>query len=135
MDLHHSDGQSCPLCNDKLLSAHPYLKSWFGRVKAKYVNTHISWAFRNMAEQNQFYKDGRTRAQWPKSPHNHMIGDMPQALALDIFQLDEDGIARFSPAFYNRLNQENEVNLEPIFWGGKFKTLGDQDHFELTLKD
>lgn len=132
---HHTAGQDCPLCLLKLKQAHPYLGEWFLALKRKYVNVHVSWSFRNQEEQTQCFKDGKTKLQWPYSPHNNMnASNEPFALALDLFQEDEDGVARWSQPFFMKVNEENVAAGEPIAWGGRFKTLADLDHFQFNGK-
>lgn len=128
---HHTHDPVCPLCEEKLTLADPQLATWFRAVKARYANVHVSWSWRGEADQDAFFKEGKTRAQWPKSKHNNMQGGRPWSLALDLFQIDEDGVARFSPLFYAKLADENEKANEPILWGGMFHSIGDKDHFEL----
>lgn len=130
--MHHEAGPSCPLCETKLMTAHPYLASWFRRVKSKYINVHISWAWRGEADQNAFKSGGKSELGWPHSPHNHTTPlGKPYSLALDLFQEDEDGAARWSPAFFFKLNSENEADKEPLKWGGKWKSIGDSCHFQV----
>jgi hypothetical protein len=127
---HHAAGAECPLCDFKLKQAHPYMVDWFHSLKKKYINVHVAWAWRDQTDQNQCFLDGKTKLQWPFSPHNHMKDDQPFSLALDLFQEDEDGVARWSKPFFTKVNDENEAANEPIRWGGKFKTLGDSNHFQ-----
>lgn len=129
--MRHESGPECPNCKEKLKQAHPDIAAWFRRVKARYVNVHISDSFRNMAAQNKAYETGHSRLRWPKSKHNHMEQALPCALALDLFLIDEDGLARFPPLFYARLNADNERDREPIEWGGTWKTFKDMPHFQL----
>jgi len=129
---HHTADPVCPLCADKLQMAVPELVAWFNRIKAVYPNAHVSWSYRNQADQEQFFKDGKTQCHYPNSAHNKMQNGKPAALALDIFLIDEDGSARFPGLWYAKLNAENEQNREPILWGGRWKHLGDMDHFEFS---
>ena len=129
----HTSDPVCPLCEEKLLSAHVYLSSWFKNLKKRYANAHVSWAYRNAVDQAQFFREGKTHCQYPASAHNKTKADQtPCSMALDLFQEDEDGVARFSPIWYAKINAENEADKEPISWGGKFKNLGDADHFQLN---
>lgn len=132
MSLHHEAGDVCPLCEAKLETAHPDLVLWFRRVKKRHINVHISWAFRGQEDQNKMYLEGKTNATFGKSPHNYMEDGKKRSKALDLFLLDEDGVARFPPMFYAKLNAENEADKEPLKWGGKFKSFGDANHFELA---
>lgn len=127
----HQDGATCPGCETKLHEAHPSLVGWFHRVKAKYINAHVAWAFRDREQQNQCVLDGKSTFPWPKSEHNVTVGGKPCSRALDLFQIDEDGVARWAPGFFVQLNQDNVAAKEPILWGGRWKTLGDRDHFSL----
>lgn len=132
--MRHESGPECPNCNEKLKQAHPDIAAWYRKVKFKYVNVHISWSFRNMADQNRAYSEGKSQLRWPKSKHNHMEQALPCALALDLFLIDEDGLARFPPLFYARLNADNQRDHEPITWGGSWDKFKDFDHFELKPK-
>lgn len=128
---HHTADPTCPLCDEKLTTAHPYLQSWFRELKKSEPLAHISWAYRGEADQEQFFSEGKTRAHFPKSPHNHEENGKPCSLALDLFEITEDRLARFSPMFYARVNAQNERQGLPIMWGGKFKSLGDGDHYQI----
>lgn len=130
--LRHTADDVCPLCEDKLLCAHPRIADWFRRLKKRHPNVHVSSSWRGQSEQNQLFKEGKTRAPFPKSKHNHMEDGRPCSLALDLFQIDEDGVARFAPLFYAKVNAENEADRELIRWGGKFKSFVDGPHFELN---
>lgn len=134
-DLHHAYDGVCPLCTQKLTQAHPILVDWFNHdVKPRYPNAHVSWSWRGKEDQEKFFDAGTTKLHFPKSAHNNMKQLLPYSLALDLFQIDEDGVARFAPLFYAKLAQEIDENRRPMFWGGKWKRLGDLDHFELDLK-
>lgn len=135
MSLHHTDAEACSLCEHKLKEAHPYMADWFRRKKKQHTNLHISWAWRGLDEQERFFQEGRSRCRYPNSPHNKEENGVRCSRALDLFQLDEDGVARFSPKFYFMLNSENEAEGLKIFWGGKFKNFGDAGHYELLNCD
>lgn len=130
---HHTHDPVCPSCEEKLIDAHVMLGNWFRRLKGRYQNVHISWSYRGAEDQEKAFVEGKTRAHFGQSPHNHQRDAKPYSLALDIFQIDEDGTARFSGVFCAKVNAENEANKEHIIWGGKFKDLGDADHFQVSL--
>lgn len=132
MTLHHIEGATCPLCEDKLMGAHAYLQDWFRRKKTEYTNLHIAWAYRDFADQEQAFADKKSNAHWPLSPHNHTEQSKPCSLALDLFLIDEDFEARFPILFYSKLNAENIANRDLVIWGGNFKHLKDDDHFEYS---
>jgi hypothetical protein len=130
--LRHTDDPVCPLCTEKALQAHPELAAWYGRVKSRYPNVHISWSYRGAEDQEKAVLEGKSKLHYPKSQHNKTDAQgKPQAHALDLFLIDEDGAARFPPMFYAKLNAENEANREAILWGGRWKKFGDLDHFEM----
>lgn len=130
--LHHTSDAICPLCESKLMQAHPDIASWYREKKKLYPNLHISFSYRTMKEQNELFAQGKTLLQWPNSKHNNQLPNgLPCALALDLFQIDEDGNGRFSRQFYSLLNDQNRADRAPIRWGGDFKSLKDYDHFEL----
>jgi hypothetical protein len=117
MSLHHTDAPACPLCEEKLRTAHSVMADWFRRIKKQFENVHISWAYRGAEDQERFFKEGKTRCRFPKSAHNYAINGKPCSLALDLFLIDEDGSARFPPLFYAKVNEINQQNKEPIRWG------------------
>lgn len=130
----HTVEGKCPSCDEKLDTAHIYLKNWFlTEVKPFWPEAHVAWAFRNKEDQNFFFSQGKTMLKWPTSPHNCTLPDgTPCARALDLFEMNKMKIARFSPAFYVTLNAANESKGLEIHWGGKFKAFGDGDHFQLS---
>jgi hypothetical protein len=134
MSFHHTADKTCLSCEDKLQSAHAVLRAWFHAVKDKYPNVHISWGYRNQADQEQAFHEGKTELHYPHSAHNAVgIDSKPCARALDLFQIDEDGVARFAQLFYAKIADECLQNRDPIKWGGHWKSIGDADHFELVV--
>ena len=57
---------------------------------------------------------------------------MPFSKALDLFLIDDDGVARFPMPFYKMLWEKTEKDRWPIAWGGNFKKFKDGPHFELV---
>lgn len=128
MIARHTLDLECPLCELKLIKADPVLSNWYRtKVKMNWKDAHISWAYRDEASQEEAFLDGKTKLHYPNSAHNQT-----PARALDLFQLSPDGKAVFDPGFYYAVNEMNEKEDTQIKWGGKFKTLGDLDHFELV---
>lgn len=131
---HHSDDRYCSKCVEILKGAHYFLVAWFWKVKARHPNVHVSCAFRSQDAQNQAVSDGKSQLAWPKSAHNHVNTEgLPESRALDLFQIDEDGVARWSPIFMAKLNSECEADKEPLLWGGHYKSLGDSCHFNMDV--
>lgn len=130
--VRHTDDAACPLCWEKLKGAHAYLRSWFYEKKRKYPNLHVSWAWRGKEDQERMFREGASRAHFGQSAHNAVDAEgKPCARALDLFQIDEDGVARFSRQFMKKL--WDECKGEPLRWGGNFKSIGDECHFEYSL--
>lgn len=124
---HHTSDPSCLLCEQKLLQATKELEIWFRKVKSKYPSIHISWSYRDQASQEQAFAEGKTHAHFPHSPHNQM-----PSLAIDIFQINDKGQAIFDPIFCAKIAEEARQDEDPILWGGIFKSLGDNDHFQFN---
>lgn len=112
MSLHHEAGDICPLCESKLLDAHPDIVGWFHKVKKRHPEAHTSWTYRGKEEQDRFFRDGLTLVMWPDSPHNKK----PSA-AIDVFILNKDGVALFPFKFYEMLHAEIESDGDKILWG------------------
>lgn len=126
----HQDGPDCLGCQAKLAQAHPFLADWFNtKVKPKYPNAHVSWSYRNEQEQNQFLDEGRSELPYPQSAHNHTENAKPCAYALDLFE-EVSGKGIWSPSFFASVNSDVDKEGLPIFWGGRWKELGDKDHFQ-----
>lgn len=130
---HANSGRDCPSCAEKLKDVHPLMVQWFYRVKQKWPDAHISWGFRSQADQDQAVRDGRSKDPWPTSKHNHMDEGVPESLALDLFQMDENGVGIFSPKFYLAVSEWAKNDSVKTRWGGSFPHLHDYDHFELIL--
>lgn len=133
MTLHHTDDLICPLCEEKLKGVHEKLQAWFLEAKKEFRNIHIACAWRGQEDQEKAYQEGKTRAHFPFSKHNHTREGTPCSLALDVFQL-VDGEAVFDSKFYACLNDLNQSLNCPILWGGTFKSIIDRDHFELITE-
>lgn len=129
----HNPGPVCDGCETFLQEAHPRIARWFRELKKEELMAHISCAWRNAAEQNKAKREGKSGLSWPNSRHNRLNPKTkkPESAALDIFVLDEDGIAQWPPRWFFKINQRNEAFREPLIWGGKFSKLGDANHFEL----
>lgn len=129
----HTDEDKCPGCELKLRYVHPYLVDWFHRLKANYPSVHISDGWRDAAEQTIAVKGGKSNTPWPHSKHNYTVNGNACSLALDIFQIDLDGIAHWSFKFYQLIDKLNQEDKEPVLWGGTFTAIKDGPHFELIL--
>lgn len=59
-----------------------------------------------------------------------MNGEKPEAHAIDLFELNGEGLATWRWKYFEAISHLMTSNMR---WGGTFKTLGDADHFELSL--
>ena len=125
--LHHISGPVCALCEEKLKLADPYLASWFRvSIKPQWLDAHVSWAFRDQHDQEEFYDDKRSDLHFPYSAHNKVPSQ-----AIDLFQIDENNQGVWNGMFFAAINDMNHKNNFPIVWGAQYKDLGDYDHFQL----
>lgn len=140
----------CVGCEDKLELAHPYLSFWFNKyVQPNYPNAHVAWSYRSEADQDEMVKDGKSRLKFPKSAHNRRVAinpalpfdvlnekdanTKPEAAALDLFEIDDDNIAQWNPAFFKKLADDIVYYGLKLKWGGIWQTLGDKDHYQMTF--
>lgn len=136
MSHHNNQGDICPLCADKIAQAHPKLQEIWVIIKKEFPEAHISWAFRNEKDQNEFYVEHKTRCKWPLSKHNTMKDGLPYARAVDLFQLDCDGQAWFPPKFYFDIANFLAIHDHPIQWAGNWTQAKEHfcetDHYQLN---
>jgi len=124
---HHTSDPVCPLCEQKLLAVHPELQNIFhAKIKPSFPDAHVSWGFRSEKEQEQSVLDGKSKLEFPDSAHNKT-----PAMAIDLFQIDHAGRAKWDPGFFSAVNQLLEKAAPSVFWGGKWRDLGDFDHFQI----
>ena len=125
----------CPSCEQKLIAAHPDLAEWFRtKVKPLHQDCHISWSWRGKEDQEKAFLDGKSKLHFPLSMHNKSDdqGNMC-AMALDFFELDYNGQARWAWKFFKTISDEADLAGDPIVWGGTWSHLSDADHFQLKV--
>lgn len=126
---------SCPLCNEKLQQADPLFQEIFISLKKIFPDCHISWSFRDESDQNLFFKEGKTKVQWPDSKHNILKNGSPCSRALDLFKLTKDNIALFDREYYRKISTYLIKNLIPVEWAGNWIKFKETDHFQLIDDD
>lgn len=128
---HTNDIGPCPACEEKLTQAHQDLSQWFRiKVKPLHQDCHISWSYRGKQDQETAFLDGKTKLHYPNSDHNKVdAAGLPCSRALDFFELDYNGQARWAWGYFKKISDENIG--EPVFWGGHYPHLGDADHFAM----
>jgi hypothetical protein len=127
----HSAEPKCQGCKDKLVGVHLALNTWFWDMKEKHPELHVCWGWRGEEDQHADFLSGRSKLDWPKSKHNKMLNGNPCSEALDVFTIDQYGIAHFDRKFYAALAEETTAAGYKITWGGNFPTFKDLDHFQL----
>ena len=127
----HELGSSCSFCEEKALTLSAELVPIWHRIKIKFPDVHISWAWRNQEMQDFFYSMGKSAAKWPGSRHNRMIDGVPASDAMDLFQMKGDWVARFPMPLYREIYGFCVAEGFPIEWGGLFPTLRDGPHFQI----
>lgn len=128
---HHTKDPVCPLCEEKIQTGHPMLQAYWEHLKSQFETAHLSWVFRGEADQNTFFREGKTRVTWPDSAHNQMKDGLPCARAMDLFEIRPDGVAYFGQDFSAKIWAYCSAAGFSLLWGGNFKHLGDADHFQL----
>ena len=130
MPLKHANYKTCPLCEEKLKLAHEDLGYWFhNRVKPYWPDAHISWSHRDKENQERAFKEGKTTLHFPDSLHNKL-----PAMALDLFQINEKGLAVWDKMFFGGLARLIKNEGWQIRWGGDWETFKDYGHFEMNNK-
>lgn len=130
--MKHQNGVTCERCSAKLLEACSEIAAFFYWVKANHPEAHISWTFRDQANQEQMFRSGKSKLHWPESKHNVMVDGRASSEAIDLFFLTDDGQAVWPRIWFDQIHKEVlEANLS-IFWGGQWEKLGDFDHFQLV---
>lgn len=137
--MSHKNGTlDCETCAEKLAHAHSELAIWYtDNVKPAFPNAHISWSYRGPEDQEKCFKDGKSNAHYPMSPHNKTDDQgNPCALALDLFQLSESGQAFWPVSWFNEINKLCVQDFPSMEWGGNFTIKGkyrDFDHYQINL--
>lgn len=139
--MRHTDDKVCPLCQEKLKTAHPLLERWFNTtIKPEFVNAHISWAYRGKDDQNKAYKEGVSQVKWPNSKHNKTTSEGALCSeAIDLFE-QVNGRSKFDSLFYAHVNGHiDKCGWENfIKWGLTRNIKGhvlhyDKCHFEVII--
>lgn len=117
----HINNANCPKCEqifNKYPGFHEGLKSWFKAIQKNNPEAHISCAGRGKADQEQFFKQGSSKAHYGQSAHSWN-------LALDIFKLSGNGAEWpkdwFSLVIGSAVDKQNSDPLAvfKIEWYGK----------------
>jgi peptidoglycan L-alanyl-D-glutamate endopeptidase CwlK len=95
-------------------------------IKISDIDFSCIKGFRNELEQNQVFKDGKSKARWLGSAHNF-------GLAVDIYPYPVDWSERGQKAFHylgGLITATGALSGVPIVWGGTWKSFLDLPHFQ-----
>lgn len=115
-----------------MAEAHPDIVHWFGVIKAKFPDCHVSWTFRSKEWQDKAVFEGKSKLKWPNSYHNHMENGKPCSRAMDLFQLHPEYIALFPKHYFRKIWDFIVDQKIPLGWGGEWGW--DADHFQMHVK-
>lgn len=112
----------------QLITAHPELQRLFREVIKGYDCTVIQ-GYRGKEEQDEYFRTGRSKVEWPNSKHNKT-----PSLALDVapYPIDWNDINRFYHfgGYVKGVADQLDINVR---WGGDWD--GDNDLNDQTFMD
>lgn len=133
--MKHTNEGVCPRCEAFLKDAHPTIREWFHKAKVVFPTLHTCRVWCGKEEQDKLVSERKSLLKWPYSKHNHTIRingkDVPQSLAMDLFNLLENGEADFRIQYLVQIANWFEDQGAPLAWGGTWKKFYDGDHFEV----
>lgn len=127
----HRPGASCQGCDARMREGHPVLKQLWESVKKQFPSAHMSWVWRNKAQQLHFMRQDHSKLLWPNSQHNKLCNGEPCSRAFDLFSLNDRGAAMWDPGYMRDVWKWVQHTKLPVRWGGAWTKLGDYNHFEL----
>jgi peptidoglycan L-alanyl-D-glutamate endopeptidase CwlK len=137
--MHTNPAVNCPTCSEKFQTCDARIIDFVLRVQHVFTDCHVAVAYRDQADQELAFQQGKSKLNYPDSLHNHTVSSKPSSLAVDLFLLDLDGTALFPITYYNQIwdyfQAHREEFFHPIEWGGNWSTFKDWDHYQLILSD
>jgi hypothetical protein len=121
----HINNGKCERCKviiEKYPGFSPELRAWFETFQVNHKDAHVSCAGRGKAEQEQWFRQGKSKAHWKQSAHNWNA-------ALDFFRLTVNG-ADFSTSWYVQLLGP-EAKKAGFDWAGDWKTFKELLHVQV----
>jgi len=113
--------------------AHPRLTECFKAIKEQFKDIHVSQVWRGQVDQDNDYKDGKSRLKWPNSQHNCMYSNKPRSRAIDVFQLLPSAQALWPQRYFREISDWCIQSHLPLMWGGNWITFKDFDHFVMCF--
>lgn len=121
---------TCEGCNARTVDGHPSIQAAIRAVQANFLDAHVSWVFRDEAEQKRVFTQKLSKTPWPKSRHNVMKDGKPCAEAVDFFRLLPAKIATFPYPFFKQIADYLKEKAHPVDWGHDLWGW-DAGHFQL----
>jgi peptidoglycan L-alanyl-D-glutamate endopeptidase CwlK len=133
------------ISRDRLSSAHKDLQILFNEIDRLGFECSIIYGFRGKDEQQKAFYEGKSKLQWPDSPHNQMPSHAVDVAPWDKeLKIDWNDIKRFYyfagwvKAIAKKLKEDDKISHD-IRWGGdwdddtetKDNTFSDLVHFEI----
>ena len=85
---------------------------------------------RDRETQDDLYRQGLTRARWPRSAHSAVPSEAVHVIPWPFAQSDWESIPRWHELATHMLGAAAALGI-PLLWGGHWKWLRDYAHFEL----
>ena len=133
--VHHSADPICPKCEITLMWAHPEFIPVWKAIKTKFLDAHISWTYRDKDSQEEAFKERKSNAHFPNSPHNKTDAKGNKCShAIDLFQItSEHPEGLWKEEWFEEIATYIVALFPFVFWGGKFKSIHDGDHYEIEF--
>ena len=111
---------------DNLDSAAKPLQDLFNEV-IKHWDCTVICGHRGEEEQNEYYRTGRSKAQYPDSKHNSLPSLAVDVMPYPIDWEDLDRLREFA-GFVKGTAKQLDISVK---WGGDFKSFFDGPHWEV----
>lgn len=120
---------------EQLTTCHPDIRAVCNEL-ILYTDFSVTCGHRGKADQTKAYKEGKSKAMWPKSAHNSLPS---KAVDLVPYPVDWEDIGRFQQLYgafmvvAQQLRERGIIKSEFV-WGGNWKSIKDFPHFEIKEK-
>lgn len=118
---------------ERLDTCHPDLQVLFEEVNLGYECSILEGS-RGQEEQDEAYRSGKSKLQYPDSKHNIILPDRPQSLAVDVapWPIDWGDIRRFYHFAGYVLKTAEQLGIK-VRWGGDWDS--DKDFKDQVFMD
>lgn len=118
----------------KLETCHPELQELVNEYVKRGNKVQVVFGFRSKEEQDDVFKRGLSKLEWPNSKHNKN-----PSWAIDLAPLEADNSINWKDIdAFNKLGEDikalaKELKID-IVWGGDWPSFKDRPHFELKTQ-